>query len=138
MEQDEFAHIWKALSDPSRRHILDLLTDRPMTTGQIAERLPVSRIAVMKHLKVLERAVLVVSRKRGRERWNYVNFIPIKQAYERWLHPHEERWAASLTDLKQQVELDESEPDMSDTEETQWPLSIDIQQEITLSSTLRG
>ncbi len=132
MEQDEFDSIWKAFSDPSRRRVLDLLTSQPMTTGQIAERLPVSRIAVMKHLKVLQRAGLTVSRKRGRERWNYVNFVPIRQLYERWLGPGQDQWAASLIALKRQVESTENGGVLRDSDNGQLPLCIDIQQDISL------
>lgn len=105
-----------------------------MTTGQIADQLPVSRVAVMKHLKVLQGAGLIVSRKRGRERWNYVNFVPIREMYERWLRPHENRWAASLIALKREVESEDGEEDLSERDNPQLPLCIDIQQDISLAA----
>jgi len=66
----ETADLWRALADPTRRRILDLLRLRPAITGEIAAAFPISRIAVMRHLEVLAEAELVTSRKRGRERWH--------------------------------------------------------------------
>src|SRR5215470_1745511 len=70
---DDTAPLWRALADPTRRRILDLLRERPLITGEIAAQFPISRIAVMRHLEVLSEAGLVTSRKRGRERWHYLN-----------------------------------------------------------------
>ena len=77
--------LWRALSDPTRRQILDLLRARPRTTGELAEAFPTSRFAVMKHIGVLCDAGLVVSRRRGRERWNHLNPLPIKTIHDRWI-----------------------------------------------------
>jgi DNA-binding transcriptional ArsR family regulator len=96
--------IWKALADPSRRAILDRLRDGPKTTGELSERFEFSRFAVMKHLRVLERAGLVVVRRRGRERWNYLNPVPIQMIVERWITPYASMWARDLLDLKRVVE----------------------------------
>jgi DNA-binding transcriptional ArsR family regulator len=96
--------IWKALADPSRRRILDLLRDGPRTTWDLCASFESSRFAVMKHLRVLEHARLILVRRRGRERWNYLNPIPIQTIYERWLTPYAALWAGELLDLKRTVE----------------------------------
>jgi DNA-binding transcriptional ArsR family regulator len=96
--------IWKALADPSRRRILDLLRDGPRTTWDLCASFEFSRFAVMKHLRVLEHARLILVRRRGRERWNYLNPIPIQSIYERWLTPYAALWAGELLDLKRTVE----------------------------------
>ena len=105
--QEEFTQIWQALADPHRRAILDLLKVRPQTTGELCEAFSVSRFAVMKHLTVLEKAGLVIVKRRGRERWNYLNAVPLQQMYERWLKPYEARVSASLLRMKRSVEADE-------------------------------
>ena len=105
---DDTGLVWKALADPTRRAILDLLADRARTTGELSGAFPeVSRFAVMKHLGVLETAGLVVVRRRGRERWNHLNGVPLRQAYERWMRPHADRWAESLLRLKETAERQE-------------------------------
>jgi DNA-binding transcriptional ArsR family regulator len=96
--------IWKALADPSRRRILDLLRDGPRTTWDLCASFESSRFAVMKHLRGLEHARLILVRRRGRERWNYLNPIPIQTIYERWLTPYAALWAGELLDLKRTVE----------------------------------
>ena len=99
--------IWRALADPTRRALLDLLRDRPRTTGALAEAFPeVTRFAVMKHLGVLTDAGLVVVRRRGRERWNHLNAVPLRRAYERWMAPYAERGAEAVLRLKDYVEGD--------------------------------
>jgi DNA-binding transcriptional ArsR family regulator/uncharacterized protein YndB with AHSA1/START domain len=112
MESDDLALVWKALADPSRRKILDLLKERPRTTGELCEAFEVSRFAVMKHLKVLEEAGLIVVRWEGRQRWNHLNAVPIQQIYERWVSEFEAHWASSLLDLKRFAEVTEGEPTM--------------------------
>lgn len=97
--------VWRALADPTRRTLLDLLRDEPRTTGQLAEAFPdVTRFAVMKHLGVLTDAGLVTVRRRGRERWNHLNAVPLRQAYERWMAPYAERGAVTALRLKDFVE----------------------------------
>ena len=97
--------VWRALADPSRRALLDLLRDAPRTTGELAEAFPeVTRYAVMKHLGVLADAGLVTVRRRGRERWNHLDAVPLRQAYERWMAPYAERAAVASLRLKDHVE----------------------------------
>jgi DNA-binding transcriptional ArsR family regulator/uncharacterized protein YndB with AHSA1/START domain len=96
--------VWLALSDPTRRRILDLLRERPRNTGDIASQFDVSRIAVMRHLQVLAAAGLVTSRKRGRERWHYLDAVPLQRMYERWVDTYAASWASGLLRLGQRVE----------------------------------
>jgi DNA-binding transcriptional ArsR family regulator len=105
--EDETAPLWRALADPTRRRILDLLRARPRITGEIASEFAVSRIAVMRHLEVLAEAGLVTSRKRGRERWHYLNAVPLERLHERWHDPLAAGWASSLLRLQRNVERDE-------------------------------
>jgi len=79
--------IWKALSDPTRRSILDLLKSAPRTTGEISQYFAkdLSRFAIMKHLGILEKAHLITTRKEGKSRWNYLNPGPIQKTYEEWV-----------------------------------------------------
>ena len=79
------ALVWKALADPSRRRMLDLLRAEPCTTGQVAAAFAISRVAVMRHLAVLAAAGLVRSRKRGRERRHALNTVPLSGIADRWL-----------------------------------------------------
>lgn len=104
---DALDNVWKALADPCRRRLLDLLRQRPKTTGELCEDFNTSRFAVMKHLRVLEEAGLVVVRREGRQRWNYLNPVPIQAIYERWITPYAGLWANELLDLKHTVERDE-------------------------------
>lgn len=102
---DASEQVWKALSDPTRRKVLDLLKGGPRTTGDLAAAFPsLSRFAVMKHLAVLERARLILVERRGRERWKHLNPVPIRQIYERWISDYEGLWARSLLKLKRHVE----------------------------------
>ncbi len=103
-DHDGLAPAWRALSDPTRRRILDLLKHGPRTTGDLCEQFDVSRFAIMKHLDILERARLVLVERRGRERWNHLNAVPIRQIYERWISGYQEHWAASLLRLKRRIE----------------------------------
>jgi DNA-binding transcriptional ArsR family regulator/uncharacterized protein YndB with AHSA1/START domain len=104
--EDETAPLWRALADPTRRRVLDLLVERPRTTGEIAAQFTISRIAVMRHLEVLSTAGLVTSRKRGRERWHYLNAIPLRQVHERWADPLASDLAGGLLRLKDLVEAE--------------------------------
>lgn len=79
--------IWKALSDPTRRSILDLLKNAPRTTGEISEQFKnLSRFAIMKHLGILEKAQLITTKKEGKFRWNYLNAKPIQETYDQWVN----------------------------------------------------
>ena len=97
--------VFKALADPTRRELLDRLRARNGQALTALERkLPMSRFGVMKHLKVLEEANLVVTRKRGREKLHFLNPVPIRLVYERWVSKYAEPWAAGLTALKRELE----------------------------------
>ena len=97
--------IWKALSDPTRRSILDVLRKGPRTTTEIVEAFPdMTRHAVMKHIEVLRNAGLVVTREDGRRRVNSLNAVPIRQIYERWMGPFAELWSSTLLRIKDDAE----------------------------------
>ncbi|MDB5615434.1 MAG: helix-turn-helix transcriptional regulator [Devosia sp.] len=94
--EDDNDLIFKALSHRTRRHVCDLLKLEPLTTGMLCDRLPeIDRCTVMQHLKVLEEAGLVVAEKRGRERWNHLDALPILAIHERWIGPYA-AYAASM------------------------------------------
>jgi uncharacterized protein YndB with AHSA1/START domain/DNA-binding transcriptional ArsR family regulator len=136
MNDDALINVWKALADPSRRKILDYLRERPRTTGELSDLFEVSRFAVMKHLSVLESADLVVVRRHGRERWNYLNVVPLQRIYERWLRPYEARWATSLLQLKRHVEEPE-ERNLTMAEQTIAAMSVGsmhVEQEVTIEA----
>jgi DNA-binding transcriptional ArsR family regulator len=102
---DELDSVWKALSDPTRRAILDFLRDRSRTTTEIVECFPhLTRFGVMKHLDVLRQAHLVQTRENGRQRVNSLNVLPIRQIYERWVGPFEELWSGELLGIKKIAE----------------------------------
>ena len=102
---DDMDAVWKALANPVRRRILDLLKERPRTTGELAEAFPtLSRFAVMQHLKVLEEGDLVLPRKEGRKRFNHLNPVPVQQLYDRWVHRFMQPWTEALVGLKQELE----------------------------------
>jgi DNA-binding transcriptional ArsR family regulator/uncharacterized protein YndB with AHSA1/START domain len=105
-QEDDTGLLWRALADPTRRRILDLLRERPRVTGEIAARFPVSRIAVMRHLEVLAEAGLVTSRKRGRERWHYLNTVPLQKLHRRWAEPAAAGFASALLRLQESVEAE--------------------------------
>jgi uncharacterized protein YndB with AHSA1/START domain len=97
--------VFKALADPTRRGILDeLFMHDGQTLTTIEARLPISRFAVMKHLRVLESAGLIVSKRRGREKLHFLNPVPIRLVHDRWVSKYAEPWAATLSALKQGLE----------------------------------
>ncbi len=96
--------VFKALADPTRRQILDRLRVEPATTGQVASGFELSRFGVMKHLKILHEAGLLVVEARGRERWHSVNPLPIRSIYHRWMRPFEEQASDQLLRLRTFVE----------------------------------
>lgn len=107
---DDLDAVWRALSNPVRRAILDLLAEGPLTTGELSERFgELSRFAVMQHLKVLEEADLVVPRRSGRERHNYLNPVPVQRIYERWVSRYMRPWTDALTSLKHELEEREAQ-----------------------------
>ncbi len=96
-----FDAVFKALAAPIRRRILDALKDTPATTGDLCARFPeLDRCTVMQHLKVLEDAELVIAERKGRERWNHLNALPIKRIHDRWIGPYAERAADRLARLE--------------------------------------
>src|SRR5881394_3760182 len=100
--------VFKAMADPSRRTLLDALFDRDgQTLSALEEQLPMTRFGVMKHLKVLEEANLVTTKRRGREKLHFLNPVPIRLVHDRWVSKYAEPWAAALSDLKQDVEEEE-------------------------------
>jgi predicted transcriptional regulator len=97
--------VFQALGHATRRRILDLVKDRPgANVNDLCRFFSTSRIAVMKHLRVLERADLVLSEKRGRERKFYFNAVPIQLIYDRWTSEYSALWAERLTRVKYRVE----------------------------------
>jgi DNA-binding transcriptional ArsR family regulator/uncharacterized protein YndB with AHSA1/START domain len=104
--EEDTTLLWRALADPTRRQILDLLRQRPLITGEIAAQFPISRIAVMRHLDVLSQAGLVTSRKRGRQRWHYLNTVPLQKLHRRWADPAAAGFASALLRLHDTVEAE--------------------------------
>ena len=101
--------VWKALSDPTRRAILDLLRKGPRTTTEIVHAFPdMTRHAVMKHIDVLRDVTLIDTREDGRRRVNSLNVVPIRQIYERWVGPFSELWSRTLLRVKDDIEKDQS------------------------------
>ena len=97
--------VWRVLASPQRRQLLDLLSEGPRTTGDLADAMPeLSRFAVMQHLGVLTDANLVVVRRRGRHRFNHLNPVPLRRWYERWVVPLADRAGAELLALERHVE----------------------------------
>ena len=102
---DELDSVWKALSDSTRRSILDLLRLGPRTTTEIVEAFPhLSRFGVMKHIEVLREVNLIHTREERRQRINSLNVVPIRQIYERWVGRFEELWASQLLRVKEHAE----------------------------------
>jgi DNA-binding transcriptional ArsR family regulator len=94
--EKKYDAIFKALGDARRRQILDLLKDEPRTTGELCYRFKkLDRCSVMQHLGVLEKADLIIVKREGRRRWNYLNLLPIKELHDRWIS----RYAVVAVDL---------------------------------------
>ncbi|MEN7535776.1 ArsR/SmtB family transcription factor [Aurantiacibacter flavus] len=105
---EELDRVFKALANANRRAICDQLKLRPLTTGQLCTCLPeLDRTTVMMHLRVLEQAGLVVPVRKGRERFNHLDAMPIAAIHERWIGPHAARAASRLLDLKSKLETEE-------------------------------
>src|SRR6266850_2560124 len=97
--------VFRALADPTRRSLLDtLFKEDGQTLSALEERLPMTRFGVMKHLKLLEEAGLVVTRRRGREKLHFLNAVPIRLIHDRWVSKYTEPWAATLSELKHRLE----------------------------------
>lgn len=98
-------HVWKALSDATRREILDLLRDGPRQTTEIVDQFPgLTRFGVMKHLDVLRETGLVRTRSEGRRRINSLNAAPIRAILERWIGKYEAYWSNTLLRVKESAE----------------------------------
>ena len=101
--------VFRALGSPSRRKLLDVLfKEDGQSLSALERRLPMTRFGVMKHLRVLEEAGLVVSRRRGREKLHFLNPVPIRLVHDRWVSKYAEPWAAALSGLKTLLETGES------------------------------
>src|ERR1700755_3164560 len=97
--------VFSALGDPTRRALLDsLFAEDGQTLGAVQGQFAMTRFGVMKHLRVLEEAGLVVTRRRGREKLHFLNAVPIRLIHDRWVSKYAEPWAAGLSDLKRDLE----------------------------------
>src|SRR5688500_10636857 len=97
--------VFRALADPTRRSLLDeLFREDGQTLSQLEERFEMTRFGVMKHLKLLEEAGLVVTKRRGREKLHFLNPVPIRLVHDRWVSKYAEPWAAALSGLKNRLE----------------------------------
>ena len=102
---DAMDAVFRALADPSRRKLLDALYKQDgQTLNALERRLPMTRFGVMKHLRVLEAAHLVVTKRAGREKLHFLNAVPIRLIHDRWVSKYSAPWAAALSDLKHQLE----------------------------------
>jgi DNA-binding transcriptional ArsR family regulator len=97
--------VFKALADPTRRYLLDLLFERQgRTLSELGSHVEMTRIGVMKHLRLLEEAELVVARRSGREKLHFLNPVPIRLIHDRWIDKYTERRASALVNLKADLE----------------------------------
>ena len=97
--------VFRALADPTRRHLLDRLYERDgRTLTELESELEMTRFGVMKHLRLLEEAGLVVTRREGRQKLHYLNPVPIRLIHDRWIDKYTERQVSALTDLKKTLE----------------------------------
>ena len=109
MSHNDLDSVWRALANAHRRRILDVLRERPRTTGEVAAAIKENRFVVMQHLNMLREAGLVTVVADGRQRINHLNPVPIRQIYERWVGKYQGDWASALVGLKESVES-EQEP----------------------------
>jgi DNA-binding transcriptional ArsR family regulator len=97
--------VFKALADKTRRRMLDLLSRRPRTTGELSAAFPrLSRFAVMKHLRVLKDAGLLIISRDGRKRWNSLNPVPLRDVLRRWMGMQQELWADAMLNIRASAE----------------------------------
>src|ERR1700729_2707996 len=102
MDMDE---VFRALADPTRRSLLDeLFREDGQSLTELEARFSMTRFGVMKHLKLLEEAGLVVTKRRGREKLHFLNPVPIRLVHDRWVSKYAEPWVAGLSDIKQRLE----------------------------------
>jgi DNA-binding transcriptional ArsR family regulator len=105
---DDDDRVFKALADPTRRYLLDLLFARDgRTLTELESELDMTRFGVMKHLRVLEDAGLVVARRSGREKHHFLNAVPIREIHDRWLDKYAAHRAGTLVDLRRELEAEE-------------------------------
>ncbi len=105
MDDDRLDKLFRALSDPVRRRMVDLMHERPRMTGELVKAFPdLTRYAVMRHLNQLDEAGLVTVRREGRKRWNQLNAVPLREMYERWVSRYEGAWSSSVLDLRRLAE----------------------------------
>jgi len=108
---DEGDRVFKALADPTRRSLLDRLFERDgRTLSELETGLEMSRFGVMKHLRVLEDAGLVITRRSGREKLHFLNPVPIRLIHDRWIDKYTERQVSALVELKHRLEADDAPP----------------------------
>jgi DNA-binding transcriptional ArsR family regulator len=108
VDDEAFDRVFKALGNRTRRRILDLLRDQPRTTGELCAAFPdIDRCTTMRHLGVLERAGLVIAQRKGRERWNHLDVLPIKLIHDRWIGDYARSSVQLLATL--QAELEQAE-----------------------------
>jgi DNA-binding transcriptional ArsR family regulator len=106
-ELDKQERVFKALADYRRREMLDLLKDAPRSTGEICAHFDeLDRCTVMQHLGVLEKAELVIVKRSGRNRWNYINPLPIKEIYDRWISRYATHAVGILARMKRDLEAE--------------------------------
>ncbi len=113
---EAFAPVWRALADPTRRRILDVLRHAPLPAGKLAALFAMTRFGVRKHLRVLEEAGLVLVQERGRERWHHLNPVPVRAIYDRWIRAFEEPDSDRLLRIKDLAEARPQETDPMSTE----------------------
>jgi DNA-binding transcriptional ArsR family regulator len=105
VEDEEDNRAFKALADPTRRFLLDLLFEREgRTLSELEEQVDMTRIGVMKHLRILEEAGLVITKRSGREKLHFLNPVPIRLIHDRWIGKYTERHVSALTELKADLE----------------------------------
>lgn len=104
-KEETYDFVFKALGDSRRRQILDLLKTRPRTTGELCEHFEdMDRCTVMQHLAVLEKADLLIVKREGRLRWNYINPLPIKDLHDRWIGFYADQALDLLARMKRDIE----------------------------------
>ena len=112
---DDVDEVFKALADPTRRRLLDELFARDgQTLTELEEGVPMTRFGVMKHLRILEEAGLITTRRQGRSKLHFLNAVPIRLIHDRWVSKYAETWAAGLSGLKSELE---SEPERVEEED---------------------
>ncbi len=107
---EEVDEVFRALADPTRRRLLDELFERDgQALTELEEGLPMTRFGVMKHLRILEEAGLLTTRRAGRKKLHFLNSVPIRLIHDRWVSKYAEPWAAGISDLKRQLESEEEQ-----------------------------